>query len=141
MAALLPEAKPPLVASGMSDAHAKRTLLVDYSSPNVAKVLHAGHIRSTIIGHVLSNLHDACGALVYRINHINDFGGFGFILEGYRRFRDRFPKNMGNSERLVEVYRIRQTLEQFRRLAVEGRLDTADLEAPPAPVMAPADEP
>jgi arginyl-tRNA synthetase len=98
---------------GMSDIQTKRTVLVEYSSPNVAKVLHAGHIRSTIIGDVLANLHDACGALVYRINHINDFGGFGFILEGYRRFRDRFPQNMSNSERLVEVYRIRRTLERL----------------------------
>jgi arginyl-tRNA synthetase len=98
---------------GMSDAQAARTILVDYSSPNVAKVLHAGHIRSTIIGHVLSNLYEACGALVYRINHINDFGGFGFILEGYRRFRDHFPKNMGNNERLLEVYRIRRTLQRL----------------------------
>jgi arginyl-tRNA synthetase len=109
---------------GMSDAQAKRTILVDYSSPNVAKVLHAGHIRSTIIGHVLSNLHEACGALVYRINHINDFGGFGFILEGYRRFRDQFPENMGNNERLLEVYRIRRTLD--RLIATGGPLEAMD---------------
>jgi len=98
---------------GMSDAQSDRTILVDYSSPNVAKVLHAGHIRSTIIGHVLSNLHEACGALVYRINHINDFGGFGFTLEGHRRFQDRFPGEMRENERLLEVYRIRRTLERL----------------------------
>lgn len=102
---------------GFSDLQYDRTFLVDYSSPNVAKVLHAGHIRSTIIGHVLSNLYEACGALVYRVNHINDFGGFGFTLEGYRRFRNLFPAGMSNSERLLEVYRIRRTLE---RLAEEN---------------------
>jgi arginyl-tRNA synthetase len=96
-----------------SDVQGDRTILVDYSSPNVAKVLHAGHIRSTIIGHVLSNLHEACGALVYRVNHINDFGGFGFTLEGYRRFQDRFPSEMRDYDRLLEVYRIRRTLERL----------------------------
>lgn len=98
---------------GLSDAMANRTNIIDYSSPNVAKVLHAGHIRSTIIGHVLANLQESCGALVYRVNHINDFGGFGFTLEGYRRFRDQFPQGMGDSERLLEVYRIRRTLEHL----------------------------
>jgi arginyl-tRNA synthetase len=96
----------------LSDAQAARTFLVDYSSPNVAKVLHAGHIRSTIIGHVLSNLHEGCGALVYRVNHINDFGGFGFTLEGWRRFASCFPEGMKENERLLEIYRIRRVMEK-----------------------------
>jgi len=98
---------------GMSDVQADRTILIDYSSPNVAKVLHAGHIISTIIGHVLGNLHEACGAMIYRVNHINDFGGFGFTLEGYRRFKDHFPKEMSDNQRLLEIYRIRRTLERL----------------------------
>jgi arginyl-tRNA synthetase len=97
---------------GLSDAQAARTFLVDYSSPNVAKVLHAGHIRSTIIGHVLSNLHEGCGALVYRVNHINDFGGFGFTLEGWRRFEAHFPEGMAGNARLLEIYRIRRVMEK-----------------------------
>lgn len=103
---------------GHSDALSHRTFVVDYSSPNVAKTLHAGHIRSTIIGHVLSNLYDACGALAYRVNHINDFGGFGFTLEGYRRFGDRFPVEMSANERLLEIYAIRRTGERV----VEGQI-------------------
>jgi arginyl-tRNA synthetase len=97
---------------GLSDAQAARTFLVDYSSPNVAKVLHAGHIRSTIIGHVLSNLHEGCGALVYRVNHINDFGGFGFTLEGWRRFAPFFPEAMADNEKLLEIYRVRRVMER-----------------------------
>ncbi len=110
---------------GMSDLWADRTTLVDYSSPNVGKNLHAGHIRSTIIGHVLANLHEACGALVYRVNHINDFGGFGFTLEGYRRFQDQFPAEMDNNGRLLEVYRIRRTLERL----VEEKIPFETLDA------------
>ena len=79
---------------GLNDSRSARTHIVDYSSPNVAKVLHAGHLRSTMIGHVLGNFYEACGALVYRINHINDFGGFGFMLEGYGRFEAHFPSKL-----------------------------------------------
>lgn len=80
---------------GHNDTRSGRAQIVDYSSPNVAKVLHAGHFRSTIIGHVLCNLYEACGAVVYRVNHINDFGGFGFMLEGFRRFGPYFPESPG----------------------------------------------
>lgn len=113
---------------GRSDAEAGRTFLMDYSSPNVAKVLHAGHIRSTIIGHVLGNLHEACGALVYRVNHINDFGGFGFMLEGYRRFQNLFPPEMRDNERLLEIYRIRRVLERVAGVTTPGEIDSPDRE-------------
>ncbi len=105
---------------GLNDSRSARTQIVDYSSPNVAKVLHAGHLRSTMIGHVLGNFYEACGALVYRINHINDFGGFGFMLEGYRRFEAHFPEQMGNNDRLLAIYSIRRTLE--RAVAGDGDL-------------------
>ena len=97
---------------GLNDTRADRTDIVDYSSPNVAKTLHAGHLRSTIIGHVLSNLYEASGALVYRVNHINDFGGFGFMLEGYRRFGALFPAGMTNNERSLTIYAIRRATER-----------------------------
>jgi arginyl-tRNA synthetase len=103
---------------GANDSLVDRVIIVDYSSPNVAKVLHAGHIRSTIIGHVLGNLYEQCGALVYRVNHINDFGGFGFTLEGYRRFKEWFPAGMTENELLLELYRIRRTGERV----VEGKV-------------------
>lgn len=105
---------------GHSDYHADRTYVIDYSSPNVAKVLHAGHFRSTMIGHVLGNLFEANGSLVYRLNHINDFGGFGFILEGFRRFSGSFPQHYTNSQKLVEVYSLRRALER----AAAGATDT-----------------
>ena len=109
---------------GHNDHRADRSQIVDYSSPNVAKALHAGHFRSTVIGHVLSNLYEACGAVVYRINHINDWGGFGFMLEGYRRFASKFPGSLSENERLLEIYAIRRTLE--RVMAAEDGLAVAD---------------
>jgi arginyl-tRNA synthetase len=108
---------------GLNDSRADRTYVVDYSSPNVAKRLHAGHLRSTMIGHVLCNIYEACGALVYRVNHINDFGGFGFMLEGYRRFESLFPEAMEHNDRLLAIYAIRRALE--RAVAAGTDLDAA----------------
>ncbi|MHA6719333.1 arginine--tRNA ligase domain-containing protein [Sphingomonas sp. RS6] len=106
----------------LNDTMASQRVVVDYSSPNVAKVLHAGHIRSTITGHVLANLYDACAATVFRLNHINDFGGFGFTLEGYRRFADRMPAEFSPNDRLLALYGIRRTLERI----VQGNIEAAD---------------
>ncbi|MDA8773995.1 arginine--tRNA ligase, partial [Chlamydiia bacterium] len=61
--------------------HNKQTVVVDYSSPNVAKTMHVGHLRSTIIGDAIANLHDYLGFDVERINHIGDWGTqFGMLL-------------------------------------------------------------
>jgi arginyl-tRNA synthetase len=73
---------------GWSDRDASRTAIAEYSDPNAAKHLHAGHIRSTIIGHVIANLLERTGTLVHRVNHYNDWGGIGAIMEGYERWKD-----------------------------------------------------
>ncbi len=116
---------------GTQDTLAGHAFVVDYSSPNVAKRLHAGHIRSTIIGHILSNLYDASGAAVYRVNHINDFGGFGYTLQGYRQFAELFPADLAANDRLIEVYQIRRALE---RVAGSGK-DAADWDPADAEVL------
>lgn len=60
----------------------QKTILYDYSSPNMAKDMHVGHLRSTIIGDTLANVSQLLGHNVIRINHIGDFGlPFGMILE------------------------------------------------------------
>ncbi|MBI5140533.1 MAG: arginine--tRNA ligase [Candidatus Vogelbacteria bacterium] len=74
---------------GESDFGKKKSIVVDYSSPNVAKHLHAGHIRSTIIGEVLSNIYEATGYTVHRLNYINDWGGVGYLIEGYFRWAEK----------------------------------------------------
>ena len=59
----------------------KSPVVVDYSSPNVAKTMHVGHLRSTIIGDALANLYEYLGYHVERINHIGDWGTqFGMLL-------------------------------------------------------------
>ncbi len=106
---------------------AERIVVIDYSSPNIAKSLHAGHIRSTIVGHVLGNLYEACGALVHRVNHINDFGGFGFTLEGWDRFRDALAELPSDNARLLEIYRIRRVLERVVAAGIEpAKMEESD---------------
>ena len=70
----------PAVGSG-------RTVVIDYSSPNVAKPMHIGHIRSTVIGNALDRLHRFLGFRVIADNHLGDWGTqFGILIMGYRNF-------------------------------------------------------
>jgi arginyl-tRNA synthetase len=59
-----------------------KRVVVDFSSPNVAKEMHVGHLRSTIIGDCLCNTLELCGADVLRLNHIGDWGTqFGMLIQ------------------------------------------------------------
>ncbi|EFN53033.1 hypothetical protein CHLNCDRAFT_26194 [Chlorella variabilis] len=62
--------------------YAGRRVVVDFSSPNVAKEMHVGHLRSTIIGDTLAHTLEFCGADVLRLNHIGDWGTqFGMLIQ------------------------------------------------------------
>lgn len=72
---------------GLEAAAAPRTYVVDYSSPNVAKPMHVGHIRSTVIGDALCRILRCLGHRVISDNHLGDWGTqFGMILYGYKHF-------------------------------------------------------
>ena len=74
---------------GVAPAARPRTFVVDYSAPNVAKPMHVGHIRSTVIGDALCRVLRFLGHQVISDNHIGDWGTqFGMILYGWRHFRD-----------------------------------------------------
>src|SRR5207302_10258948 len=63
--------------------------VIDYSSPNVAKPMHVGHLRSTIIGDSLARLLRFLGHRVVTDNHLGDWGTqFGMLLYGFKHFRD-----------------------------------------------------
>ena len=66
----------------MPVAVAPKTVVVDYSAPNVAKEMHVGHLRSTVIGDALVRMHEFLGHRVIRENHIGDWGRpFGMLIE------------------------------------------------------------
>jgi arginyl-tRNA synthetase len=74
---------------GVEPAQKPRTLVIDFSSPNVAKPMHVGHLRSTIIGDALARLFRFLGHNVVTDNHLGDWGQqFGILLYGYKNFRD-----------------------------------------------------
>jgi arginyl-tRNA synthetase len=76
-------------AMGVAQVGAGRTAVVDFSSPNVAKRMHIGHMRSTHIGHALVSMHRAEGWTVVGDNHIGDWGTqFGKLIVAYRNWLD-----------------------------------------------------
>jgi len=67
---------------GIAAAEQPKTVIVDYSAPNVAKEMHVGHLRSTVIGDALVRMHEFMGHSVLRENHIGDWGRpFGMLIE------------------------------------------------------------
>jgi arginyl-tRNA synthetase len=76
-------------ALGVAQDGGGKTVVVDFSSPNVAKRMHIGHMRSTHIGHALTRMHRAAGWTVIGDNHIGDWGTpFGKLLVAWRRWRN-----------------------------------------------------
>lgn len=83
-----------------------RTVVVDFSAPNVAKPMHVGHIRSTIIGDSLARVARFLGFKVIADNHIGDWGTqFGMILHGWKTLLDRAALEADPIAELVRVYR------------------------------------
>ena len=72
---------------GKSDEGHGKKVIVEFSSPNIAKPFHIGHIRSTVIGNSLYKIFDAMGYDVFRINHLGDYGTqFGKMICAYRHW-------------------------------------------------------
>ncbi|MGZ3457978.1 MAG: arginine--tRNA ligase [Archangium sp.] len=88
---------------GGGDLGAGKTVVMDYSSPNIAKPIAFHHIRSTMIGHSVANLHRALGYRVEGINYLGDWGKqFGLVAVGFQEYGD--PARRKDMAHLVEVY-------------------------------------
>ena len=109
----------------LPDVGKGRTVVIDYSSPNVAKPMHIGHIRSTVIGNALHRLYKALGYNVVADNHIGDWGTqFGIIIKGYREFLDKEALAKDPVEELQRIY-----VESYARAkADEAWMDACRLE-------------
>ncbi len=108
-----------------------RVVVIDYSSPNVAKRMHIGHMRSTIIGAALHRLYEAVGYQVLADNHIGDWGTqFGMLIVAWRRWLDAeaFDADpVGELERLYVLFR--EKAEAEPALLDLAREETARLQA------------
>jgi len=101
---------------GVVPAAKPRKFVIDYSSPNVAKPLHVGHLRSTIIGDALTRLLRFLGHSVVTDNHLGDWGTqFGMLIYGYRHFLDRAAYAKEPLRELGRVY-----VEVRHKIAEEG---------------------
>jgi len=90
---------------GSSDIGAGRRALVEFSSPNIAKPFHIGHLRSTVIGSSIARIMDFLGYDVKRLNHLGDYGTqFGKLIVAFRRFGDREEVEKAPIETLNKYY-------------------------------------
>lgn len=91
---------------GVPDCGAGRRVVVDFSAPNVAKPMHVGHIRSTILGDSIARIAAFLGYEVIRDNHIGDWGTqFGMILHGWKTILDEPALEVDPVPELLRVYR------------------------------------
>lgn len=80
-------------------------VVVDYSSPNIAKPFHIGHLRSTVIGRAIYNIYNNLGYNSVGVNHLGDWGTqFGKMIEGYKRFGDEYDIENNPIDELTKIY-------------------------------------
>ena len=92
-------------AYGKNDSGKDKTVIIDYSSPNIAKPFHIGHLRTTVIGACLARVYDFLGYNVVRDNHLGDYGTqFGKMIEGYKRWGDEYDLETDSIEKLMDIY-------------------------------------
>lgn len=90
---------------GSSDIGAGKTICIDYSSPNVAKNFHVGHLRTTIIGNSLYHIFDKLGYHVERINHLGDWGTqFGKLIVAYKKWGSKEAVEEKGIPELLDLY-------------------------------------
>jgi arginyl-tRNA synthetase len=95
------------LAAGAAAAHSGQTWVVDYSSPNTAKQMHVGHLRSAVIGEAICRLLAFTGARVIRDNHLGDWGTqFGKLIYGFKRWADQAALAADPIEELERVYKL-----------------------------------
>jgi arginyl-tRNA synthetase len=101
------------LAEGAKRVRAGQTWVVDYSSPNTAKQMHVGHLRSAVIGEALCRLQAFCGAKVIRDNHIGDWGTqFGKLIWAYRRHLDAAALERDPLEEFERLYKLGQAASE-----------------------------
>ena len=105
-----------------------RTVVLDYSSPNVAKPFHIGHLGTTVIGHSLKLLHEFAGYKCVGINYLGDWGTqFGKLIVAYKMWGDRKTVEEGGVDELVKLYvRINNAIKDEEEASEDKKSPLAD---------------
>ena len=115
---------------GKSDVGENRTVIVEFSSPNIAKPFHVGHLFTTVIGNSLSRIFKFEGYKTERINHLGDWGTqFGKLITGYERWIDKDKLMESPIEELNRIYvKFHEEAESNPSLNDEARMHFKNLE-------------
>lgn len=115
---------------GRSDMGQGKKVIVEYSSPNIAKPFHIGHIRSTVIGNSIYKIYDFLGYDTVRINHLGDYGTqFGKMICAYRRWGNKEDVIREPIKSLLSYYtKFHQEAEKHPELEDEARAIFTKLE-------------
>ncbi|KAJ3553489.1 hypothetical protein NP233_g12631 [Leucocoprinus birnbaumii] len=107
---------------GKNETGKGKKLVIEYSSPNIAKSFHVGHLRSTIIGAFLANLYKACGWEVVGLNYLGDWGTqFGLIAVGFEKYGSQEALEKDAIKHLFDVYvKINQDAEKDPQVRVDA---------------------
>ena len=83
-----------------------KNIVIDYSSPNIAKPFHIGHLKTTVIGGALYNIYKYLGYNVIGINHVGDYGTqFGKLIEGCKLWGNEYDLSEDSIDKLAEIYK------------------------------------
>ena len=83
-----------------------KNIVIDYSSPNIAKPFHIGHLKTTVIGGALYNIYKYLGYNVIGVNHLGDYGTqFGKLIEGYKLWGDEYDLSENPIDKLADIYK------------------------------------
>lgn len=115
---------------GASKIGEGKNIVIDYSSPNIAKPFHIGHLRSTVIGAALYNIYKFLGYNVVGVNHLGDYGTqFGKLIEGYKRWGEEYNIEQNPIDELTKIYiRINELCRQDEKVLEECRNNFKKLE-------------
>ena len=91
---------------GRSELGKDKNIVIDYSSPNIAKPFHIGHLKTTVIGGALYNIYKYLGYNVIGVNHLGDYGTqFGKLIEGYKRWGNEYDLTENAIDKLADIYK------------------------------------
>ena len=107
-----------------------KNIVIDYSSPNIAKPFHVGHLRTTVIGGALYNIYKFLGNNVTGVNHLGDYGTqFGKLIEGYKRWGKEYNIEENPIDELTKIYiRINNLCKEDESVLEECRNNFKKLE-------------